>query len=458
MMMHRTALAAALLLWTTASAGAVGTSLTLLETMELARRQAREITAAQAQARAGAAQLRQAKGFRWPQLTLQEIWLTTNNPAEVFALQLNQGRFSFPDFVMSDPNRPDWFDNATTRFLLTLPLYTGGEVSGRVDQARLAAQAAEIEAVWTADVAALAAAEAYVRLAQVRENIVLLERSEETVEAHVNLARAYVEQGMLVRSELLRAEVERSRIQDLLTTARGQARVAEANLSFRVGADLASQWQLESMADPVPMKTELEQWLVTADTRADLEAARRLLEAGELEIKVQRSGLLPKVGLMARYDFYDDSLFGSSGDSGSIAAVASIDLFSGNRHRAARASAEAEWEAGAEQLRLFEQGVQVEVRGAFEKSLSARERHETARSAQLAAKEAERITEERFKKGIVKMIDLLDASTARQEADTRELVARADAHLAALELAVKSGRAPESVLQITTKSNSRTES
>ena len=63
-----------------------------------------------------------------------------------------------------------------------------------------------------------------------------------------------------------------------------------------------------------------------------------------------------------------------------------------------------------------------------------------------AAREAERITEERFKTGVVKMIDLLDAATARREAETRELVARADATAAALRLAVQAGRAPESVL------------
>jgi hypothetical protein len=44
------------------------------------------------------------------------------------------------------------------------------------------------------------------------------------------------------------------------------------------------------------------------------------------------------------------------------------------------------------------------------------------------------------------MIDLLDASTARREAETRELIARAEANAALIKLAVVSGRAPESVL------------
>ncbi len=88
----------------------------------------------------------------------------------------------------------------------------------------------------------------------------------------------------------------------------------------------------------------------------------------------------------------------------------------------------------------------LEVKDAYERALSARERHITAQDGRAAAAEAERITEERFRKGVVKMIDLLDTTTALREAETRELVARSDAHLASFRLAAKSGRAPETVL------------
>ncbi|MGB6368025.1 MAG: TolC family protein, partial [Thermoanaerobaculia bacterium] len=100
----------------------------------------------------------------------------------------------------------------------------------------------------------------------------------------------------------------------------------------------------------------------------------------------------------------------------------------------------------------------LEVLEAYEKAITARERHQTAISAQEAARELERITEERFSKGVVKMIDLVDATTSRQEAETRELVARAEAHLASLRLAVSAGRAPETALGEFEDTPSRTES
>jgi outer membrane protein TolC len=415
--------------------------------MARARKQAREVTAAQARAEAGSQRVRQARAFRLPSVSLQEVWVRTDSPAEAFGLVLNQERFSLQDFAAGDPNAPETTENALTRLEVSLPLYTGGELSSRIRQARYAAEATKDTAAWIEEGAALAAAEAYIRLTQVREQVVLLEGSLETVKAHADLARAYVDQGMLVRSELLRARVEQARLEDLLSQARGQAKIAAASLSLRLGSSLSSTWRLEPLPDPSPIGEDLEGWLANADSRRDLAAAQGMVEAAELEVNIKRAGLLPKVGLVARRDFNGDSLFGSSGDSTAVMALASVELFGGGRHRAAAQAARLEVEAARSEIEQFREAIRLSVERAFEQASSARERHRTALAAQESAREVERITKERFGKGIVKTIDLLDATNALREADTRELVARAEAHLASLELATKAGRRPESVLQ-----------
>ena len=111
---------------------AAGEQITLAETVALARANAPEIAAAEARVTAGEARLRQARGYRLPDISLHEIWMRTDSPAEAFALQLNQERFSFPAFVSSDPNDPATIESATTRLQLSLPLYTGGEIASRV--------------------------------------------------------------------------------------------------------------------------------------------------------------------------------------------------------------------------------------------------------------------------------------------------------------------------------------
>jgi outer membrane protein TolC len=427
-------------------AAAAGETLTLSGAMARARENAREVVAAGARRQAAEARASQAKGFRLPSLNLTALWTRTDNPAEVFALKLNQGTFSFPDFVQSDPNSPAPINAGITRAEIAVPLFTGGELSARIDQATLAAAAAGQTVDWAGNNAALSAAEAFVMVAQAEEYAGLLKKARETVAAHVALARNYVEQGMLVRSELLRAEVELARIDDLVEEADGRVRVANANLAFRLGAPGGDSWQLAPLPDPRPVDEPVESWLATAASRPDLASAQKLLAAGELEEKVRKAPYWPKLAFVARGELYGEHVFGSSGTSGSLMAVATWNVFSGGSDRAAVIAAREEARAGREDVARFTEGIRLEVRQAFEEARTARARSETARKALAAARETERITDERFRSGVVKMLDLLDATTARREAETRELVTRADAHAAALRLAVKSGRRPESVL------------
>jgi len=425
-------------------------SLTLSSALDRGRLQARETVAASARQRAAEARAKEAAGYRLPQVRISEQWIRTDSPADAFALLLNQERFSFPAFVTGDPNNPDPLSTAITRLEVEIPIWTGGELSTRLDQARLAAEAAGDSAGRAGDQAAVAAAEAWIRLAQAREAAALLEKSRETVAAHVELARAYSAQGMLVRSDLLRAEVELARLDDLLAEAHGNARIAESNLAFRLGEPIDTRYALETLAEPPPIAQQRDGWLASSETRSDLGAARKLLAAGDLEAKAVKGGLFPRIGLVARHDLVDDVLFGNHGDSTTIAALASFDIYDGGRRRAAMAAARADAEAGRADVERFSAGVELETKQAFEAATVALERRRTAAAALAAAAETVRIVEDRFRAGVVKSIDLLDAATAQREAEMRELVARADAWLTHLHLALAAGLEPETILRSST--------
>ena len=160
----------------------------------------------------------------------------------------------------------------------------------------------------------------------------------------------------------------------------------------------------------------------------------------------RRAAFLPRVGVVARGDLVDDRLFGRNGSSTAIMAQATVNLFAGGSDRAALRAAEWDAKAGREDVAHFHEGVLLQVRQAWEEAATARAREKTAAQSVAAAAEAERIVAERFSTGVVKMLDVLDAATARREAQTRELVARASANAALLRLALVAGRTPESAL------------
>jgi outer membrane protein TolC len=432
-----------------AATGALGQAppLDVLAAMRLAREQAPEAMAARSRASAAESKAQEARAVRWPELRAQEIWTRTDSPADAFGLTLNQERFSFAQFVAGDPNDPRAVEAGISRLEMEVPIWTGGEIGVRIRQARLSAAAARETAARAGDTAALGAAQAWIQLAQAREFVRLIGRARETVAAHVELARAYSAQGMLVRSELLRAEVELARVEDLLAEASGRAKVAAANLAFRLGQEQDMAFEPAILAQPPSIQGDLADWLARAEGRGDLKAARLMLEAGDLEARARQAQRLPRVGLVARHDWVDDAPFGTHGDSFTVMAAATWSLFDGGRRKSAVVAARSEAEAARLDVGRFAEGVRLEVRNAYEEATVAAQRRATAAQALDAASEGVRIVEERFRAGVMKTLDVLDVVTARREAETRELVARAEANLAAMRLAVAAGQSPESVVQ-----------
>jgi outer membrane protein TolC len=417
----------ALILAVAAGSPLLAAPLTLGDAIDAALAANPAVLAAAERSAAAHARERQARGHRLPKLDLSESFSRTDNPAEVFALQLNQERFDFNDFVQADPNRPDPLETWTTRLELELPLYTGGKLSARIDQAELMASAGELEAEHARQRTVFDTVVAYVQLAQAREQLDLMEKARDTTRAHLERARHFAEQGMILSAEVLQAEVYLAEREEAVARARTGADLAEAALNFQMGAPQEGGVELAPLAETPPVKGDLGSWIELAvEERHDLLAARRKRDAGQQEEQVARSEFLPEVAVVGHYDLYDDTVFGSHGSSGSLMAVARINLFKGGSRLGALAASRHDTAAFDHDLDRFEEGVRLEVRQAWQNLVTARARHDTASSSLAAAREALRVRETRFGQGLDAMIDLLDAETALREAELREMVARYD--------------------------------
>ncbi|MCP4899038.1 MAG: TolC family protein [bacterium] len=399
-----------------------------------------EVLAAQRRADAASSRARQAKGHRLPSLDLYETYSRTNNPAEAFALTLNQGRFDMEEFFLSDPNNPDPINTFITRLEVVQPVYTGGKLAARIDQADEMMSAEQYTARHTAEKAAFNTIEAYINLAKAHENLGLVEKARSTTATHVDLADAYARQGIILNAEVLKAKVFLAEMDELVARANSGVNLSQAALGFQMGEDQALTWELEQLPPPIVVRGALQTWLnASLEQRSDLSSARRKLKAGQLEEKVAQSGFLPEVAVIGRYDLYDDTIFGSNGHSGSIMAIASINLYRGGSDSAAREVAAATSLAFTHDISRFEEGVRLEVRQAWQELDTASARHAAALGAVDAANEALRVRDHRFKQGLDRMIDLLDAETAFREAELREMVARYDIAMATYRLRFTSG-------------------
>ena len=426
--MRRYALLTIVLMVAAAALGAQ--ELTLDVAVDAALQNNPEVTAARERAAAAEKRLDGGKSHRLPKIGLSESFIYTNNPAEVFALTLNQGRFDMEEFFLSDPNNPDPLSTFVTTLDFELPIYTGGKISARVGQAEAMATAEDYSLAHTRERVVFETMTAYVNLAKAREHQELLEKARSTTAEHVRLAEKYAAEGVILEADVLQARVYLSEMDEMLTRATNGARLAEAALNFQMGADQTVPRTLTPLPPAIPVVSGVNDWITAAiEDRRDLAAARRKLEAGRLEEKATRPGYFPEIAVLGNYSLYDDTLFGSNGHNGSVMAVARINLLGGGSNTSARAAARHETASFEADIRRFEEGVRLEVQQAWQDLHTAGIRHITAKSTLKAAAEAVRVRESRFQQGLDKMIDLLDAETGLREAEMRELVARYDAAL-----------------------------
>jgi outer membrane protein len=428
----------------------------------LAREHSRAAEAARARAD-GADELRwESYGYLLPKVDLQAVAIRSEQPGEVFGLMMNRREpvmdliaansmmFAAGQPYVADLVNPDPMNTYITRVQAEMPLFTGGMIVNRVRQAHLAAEAIELQSDRDLNQVDFDVARSWSDLAKAREYLDLLRRARETTAEHVRMARDYHEAGFLVSSEILRAEVYLAEMDEMLARAVNGARLAQAALNFHLGIAQETAHELGAMPPLPPMAGGLEVWSNRAlDTRSDLSAARKQLKAGELEGQVAIAAFLPTVGLQGAYDYYDDTVFGTAEGSYSLKAALTLNIFRGGSDRARLAQARHQARAWRQDVERFEEGVRLELQQAWGDLESSRLRQQAAEAALEAGRENLRVTENRFREGVARMIDLLDAETALREVEVRELVARYDSHLAAFRLRHAAGLPPVETMERT---------
>ncbi|MEZ4820389.1 MAG: TolC family protein [Bdellovibrionota bacterium] len=87
-----------------------------------------EIAASQTNHQVVAAQKEQLQASQYPQATVSETFLYTNDPVGVFGNKLRKGEFSQSDFGLNQLNDPDPTGIWWTRLQVQAPIWTGGRV------------------------------------------------------------------------------------------------------------------------------------------------------------------------------------------------------------------------------------------------------------------------------------------------------------------------------------------
>jgi outer membrane protein len=409
-----------------------------------------DILAAGAQVSQAEAAVRQASGSRLPKVTASMNLTRTDDALNAFGLKLSQRNATFNDFGASeftgpsalgvaphDLNHPDPVNNFNPRLELQLPLYTGGMIEGYGEQAKATLRAAQQGDVLARQRVTLDVLRAYeaVHTARAYEGVSRLAR--EAAESYVQTIAKLLKGGVVVKSDLLSAQVHLANIKVQQTQAENAVLQALDQLHVLLGMPLDAPLDVAAPVEVKPLEGSVKDYQDEAvKSNPGLAALRNQMEASQAGIKVARSSYYPQVGLLARADWNDANL-GLDAHSYTVGGQLSWQLFDGGVTDSAVARAQAGHNELAAKLQQAEGGVSYQIADAWRK---AGEAEQIVRARELAvnqADEAQRIITKRYENGVATIVELLggqaqlDKARADVVAAGYELkVQRATAHLA----------------------------
>ena len=372
------------------------------------------------------AQLKEARAGWLPLLQFNETFTRGNNPVFVFGSLLEQARFGSEDFRISALNNPDPLSNFRTAINLRQALFDQLQTYTRVNQARLGQQQADLQKAMVEQQIRFEVIRSYygVIVAHTRKEVA--EEAVKMAESDVKRTRDRFQNGLVVESDLLAAEVQLAEFRQQLIDADGDVAVAYAALNTVLG-----------ISDDTPQKVTGD----LADKRFEAEKKEVLIQLALLHrpdyirsgynVQLNKEGVagakreyLPRLDLLGNYGMSGKDLSSGSSDY-TIGASLTFNIFdSGRSARISKARA-AESMATAEQEHLANQ-IRLEVVRAYQQHVSARERMSVAGQVIDQATETHRIVQNRYREGLTTITEVLRAETALVRARLNLVAARYD--------------------------------
>ncbi len=423
----------------TAQAPAAPRSITLAEALSLAAQNNHGLRVSAFEVTVARAQLAQAEAFKSGQLTLSGSYTRINQLAGSVII-LPPGTLPPPnDTVTVTIHLPAPTPNIYSAALMyTYPIYTGGRIESQIAlaQANLRGSEATLERVKQQLV--LDVKQAYFGLLTAQAGIDVAQRTVDSADENLRVARARVAAGASPRFDEIQAEVNSANARQGLIRARNATALAQQGLDALVALPLDTVLAPRETMTLVPVRSDVAALIRQAlEARPELAELKARLAAAVAAIEIARSGGRPAVILAGGPNYGNSTGTGGAAVAASgwsVTLSATVPIFDG--HLTDQKIREAE--ARVEQLRASEvqlrQGIELDVRRSLLNYASAAEGLVTADKTIEQAQEGLRIANVRFSAGVSTTLEVVLAQGALVTAEANRIQALFDVNLARAQL------------------------
>ncbi|MFN3870145.1 MAG: TolC family protein [Aquificaceae bacterium] len=394
--------------------GLFAKELSLKEVIDFALKNSPMVKSAQRDVKAQELELKAARGALLPRFKVEETFTRTDVPAYAFMSKLNQERISMQDFDPARLNNPKAINNFETKFTLEVPIWMGGKIQSAQRMAEYEYRATNLDAKRKEEEVIRQVYHAYMDAIFAKESIKVAEQALKDAKEHLRLAEQMHKVGIALMSDVLRAQVYVSKAQENLEKAHRGYALAKKGIEVLVGVPLGDFDVVDMASCP---EIRLQDVREKALQRKDIKAMEERLKALREMYNYTLSDNLPQVFAFAQYFLNSKNYpFGADG-KGYLAGISLSWTFDTGLTTLRRAQANLERRASLEErLKLMKDMALFDVDKAYADYENAIDMLRSSEDRIRASQEVLRVMEIRYRNGLARMVDILDAQTELDKA------------------------------------------
>lgn len=253
-----------------------------------------------------------------------------------------------------------------------------------------------------------------------RQSIDISENQKIRAMTQFDRANQLLELGMVNETAVLRAQVQVAVAEENLERAKNQYQLAMEQLSLELGMDHAPLSVKEP--DELFFKNEPSDAYINKalKVRADVQQAQLLVKAAEYAIKAEKSDFVPDFFIKGSYILGDtEKLYYGDKDHWEVALTASYPLYTGNRDASELLKSKAFLAESKSTLNRLKQEVRVMVRSVYFDIHTQQKVIKNIKDQVAAASANYQQVTAQFKEGLVSSVDVVDAETVLNEAESQ---------------------------------------
>lgn len=301
----------------------------------------------------------------------------------------------------------------------SLPIFTGGKLSGTIKQAKANYQYNEVGVQRTYNEMRSTVTDGYFKMLQADNLQKLNAESVTRLEDHLKNVQAQYDVGVVAKVDVLRSQVELANAKQTLIQAENSYQVAEANMNKIVGLPMDTTLQLDNLLVYNAYDKNMDDCLAyAAEHRPELMQAKYGVDAAKGALMVARSGHMPQVAASATQQWSDSNWPGDENGKWGVGVNVSLNVFDTGVTLSKIHGAEADLKKAEETYRDTVNAVNLDVRSNYLGLREAEKRISTTKLAVEQADEDYRIAQLRYMSGVGTNTDVLDAQVALTQAKT----------------------------------------